>query len=157
VADLEIRPTMRFIFIRYAIACLLLITAVTWWSMNRENPSLANVSFALLIGAAALMLWPISQHLKRQRIRCRLDGAQLRFESGLITTTVKSLPVENIQDVTVRRTMVQRMFGVGDLRIETAGKGSALEIGSVEDPQRLADAILSRTSKMYAQRATPSA
>lgn len=147
MADLEIRPTMRFIMIRYIVTDLLLVAAVIWWSMERNDPSLGKVALAAVIAAAVLMAWPVSQHVKRQRIRCRLEGGQLRYESGLLTTTLKTLPVDNIQDVTVRRTMLQKMFGVGDLRIETAGKGSALEIANVENPQRSADVILAATAK----------
>ena len=156
MADFEIRPTMKFIVIRYVITDLLLVAAVIWWSTVRNDPSLGKVALAAIIAALLLLAWPLSKHLERQRIRCRLEGPQLRYESGLLTTTVKTLPVDNIQDVTVRQTMIQKMFGVGDLRIETAGKGSALEIDNVENPQRLADMILS-SKPNAAQRGLPNA
>ena len=137
--ELEIRPTMRFILAGYAATFVLLLGALAWWNMNQQDPAyLGVVGVALL-----LLLWPASKHLHRQRIRCRLQGDQLRFEEGLISTSVKTLPVSRIQDVTVRRSVFQRIFGTGDLRIETAGQSSALEIHNIDNPQAAADRILS--------------
>lgn len=137
MADLEIRPTMRFIAAGYALAGVLFLAALAWWIAQRDA-----ASEAVLLGSAALLLWPAARHLQRQRTRCSLQNGQLRFESGLFTTTVKSIPVANIQDVTVRRTLNQRIWGVGDLLIESAGKSSALEIVNVDDPQKCAERIL---------------
>lgn len=135
--ELEIRPTMRFILIGYALAIILLAAALIWWALQQTPLSQAAVVVAVL-----LLAWPIARHLKRQRVRCWLEGGQLRYESGLFTSTVKTIQVANIQDVTVRRSLAQRIWGLGDLRIETAGKSSALEISNVEEPQKSADQIL---------------
>ena len=142
MAELEIRPTMRFIRVGYAAVGLLLIAAIVWWSTRQDNLSLAGVA-----AAALLFLWPMSRHLENQRIRCRLEGGQLRYEYGILSTTVKTIPVSGIQDVTVRRTLTQRLWGVGNLRIETAGQASALEIANIEDPQKVADTILASSGK----------
>ena len=117
MAELEIRPTMRFITLGYAVVAILLVAAVAWWGLSQDNRVLAAVA-----AAALLLLWPISRHIKRQRTCWRLEGGQLRYEFGVFSTTVKTIPVANIQDVTVRRTVGQRICGIGDLRIETAGQ-----------------------------------
>ena len=143
---LEIRPTMKFILVGYAVTIVLLLGALAWWNANQRDPAyLGVVGVALL-----LLLWPANKHLHRQRIRCRLQGDQLKFEQGLISTSVKTLPVSRIQDVTVRRSVVQRMFGIGDLRIETAGQSSALEIDNIDNPQAVADRILSAAAPSQA-------
>ena len=139
MAELEIRPTMKFIILGYAATIVLLLGALAWWNANQRDPAYLGV-----VGVAVLLLlWPVSKHVKRQRIRCRLDGDQFRYEVGLISTSVKTLLMSRVQDVTVRRSVVQRMFGIGDLRIETAGQSSALEIDNIDDPQAVADRILS--------------
>lgn len=142
MAELEIRPTMRFIRLGYLAIGVLLVAAVAWWVNRQDTLSLAAVAAATL-----LLLWPAIRHLNRQRICCRLEGDHLRYESGIFTTTVKTLQVSKIQDVTVRRTLTQRMWGIGDLRIETAGQSSALGIRNVEDPQKCAERILASAGK----------
>lgn len=142
MADLEIRPTMRFIRIGYLVVLILLGTAIYWWI---EQPG--TMSQAAMVVAGLLMLWPIERHLNRQRTCCRMEGDHLRYEHGLVTTTVKTIPLANIQDATVRRRLSQRLWGIGDLRIETAGQASAIEIFNVENPQQVADQILAAARK----------
>ncbi len=141
-AQLEIRPTMRFVSLTYGLVLLLLAAAVVWWVIQQDNLSLAGVAVAAL-----LLLWPASKHLERQRTRCRLEGDHLRYEYGILSTTTKTIPMAKIQDVTVRRTVGQRVWGVGDLRIETAGAASALEIHDVENPEGVAQQVLAAAQK----------
>ena len=39
----------------------------------------------------------------------------------------------------------QRLFGVGDLSIETAGETSRLTVRSIDEPQEVADRIMEAT------------
>jgi len=90
-----------------------------FWS-RRWSGGAWSTPLALVAAVAALLYaWPAIRHLERQRIRCRLEGGNLRYEEGLLSTTVKTVPVAHIQDVTVRRGLVQRMWrrdsgGAGD-------------------------------------------
>ena len=150
MAELEIRPTMKFILVGYAATIVLLLGALAWWNANQQDPAYLGV-----VGVAVLLLlWPANKHLHRQRIRCRLQGDQLKYEEGLISTSVKTLPVSRIQDVTVRRSAFQRIFGTGDLRIETAGQSSALEIHNIDNPQAAADQILSAAAPSRGRQAS---
>ena len=137
MAELEIRPTLRFICLGYIAVTMLLLAALVWWAMERTR-----VSGGAAVVAGLLFAWPAIRHLDRQRIRCRLEGDHLRYEEGLLSTTVKTIPLANIQDVTVRRGLAQRIWGVGDMRIETTGHGTPVDIANVQNPQTLADRIL---------------
>jgi uncharacterized membrane protein YdbT with pleckstrin-like domain len=137
MAELEIRPTMRFVKMGYAAVAGLFALTITWWALDPSPLPLSAVVVAVLLFA-----WPIARHLQRQRTRCWLDGDHLRYEAGLFSSTVKTIQVANIQDVTIHRTFRQKMWGLGDLRIETAGRASTLEIQDVEDVKGSADKIL---------------
>ena len=147
MADMEVRPTMLFIRLGYILTAVLLAAALVWWRMQQDNLSLAAVGVS-----AVLLLWPITRHIKRQRICLRLEGDHLRYQRGLVSTTVKTIPIAGIQDVTVRRSVGQKIWGVGDLRIETAGQASALEIDNINDPQKVADLILASAKGRSAPR-----
>jgi membrane protein YdbS with pleckstrin-like domain len=43
--------------------------------------------------------------------------------------------------------MTQRLFGVGNIHIETAGESSRLTLFDVDKPQELADEIMNRVPK----------
>ncbi len=137
MAELEIRPTLKFIRLGYAAAASALAAALIWWGTDRSAAPAAAAA-----GAGLLLAWAAARHVKQRRIRCRLEGANLRYEEGLVSTTVKTIPLSNIQDVTVSRGAMQRMWGVGNLRIETAGQRSLIEIHNVDDAQAVADRIL---------------
>jgi len=137
MADLEIRPTLRFIRLGYAAVGLLAVGAAIWWLLQP-----GSLALSVLAAAVVLLLWPAAHHLERQRTRCRLAGGHLRYEQGIFSTTVKTIPAAKIQDVTVKRSLLQKIWGVGDLRIETAGHASTLEIRNVEAPEELARRIL---------------
>jgi uncharacterized membrane protein YdbT with pleckstrin-like domain len=151
MAELEIRPTMRYIKVGYIIVAALLIAALIWWRSDPDN----QWTLAAVIAAAVLLLWPITRHIKRQRVSCRLEGSNLRYSYGLVSTMVKTIPIAAIQDVTVRRSAGQRLWGVGNLRIETAGQASALEIDNIESPQKTADFILASAGKARGASASP--
>ena len=135
--DLEFRPTLRFILLRYLLVSLLELAAIVWWVLQRDT-----LSLAAWVATALLYLWPIAKHIERQRIRCMLGGGHLRYEYGIFSTTVKTVPVAKIQDVTVHRTLNQRIWGVGDLQIQTAAESGPITIVNVEEPERAAEQIL---------------
>ena len=136
-AALEIRPTMKFVGLRYMIVALVELGAAVWW-VSRDD----TLSLGVLIASFALNVWPVAKHIERQRSRCRLEGSHLRYEHGIFTTTVKTMPVAKIQDVTVHRTLNQRIWGVGNLQIQTAGETSNVEIPNVDDPEAVGQEIL---------------
>jgi len=137
MADLEIRPTLRFVVLGYLAVTALLVAAIAWWYLEGTPVTQAAVAVAAL-----LYIWPAIRHVQRRRIRCRLDGSNLRYEEGLLSTTARTIPVANIQDVTVRCGILQRIWGLGDIRIETAGDSASVEIDNVANPQPLAERIL---------------
>jgi len=49
--------------------------------------------------------------------------------------------------VRVDQGMAQRLFGIGNLSIETAGESSRLTLHNVDSPQALADELMNRVQK----------
>ena len=47
--------------------------------------------------------------------------------SGVVTRKVASMPLEKVTDMTYRRTVGGRLFGYGDLVLETAGQKQAMD------------------------------
>lgn len=53
--------------------------------------------------------------------RLTLDGETLRFEYGLLTRVVGSVPLARVQTITVHRKWLHRLVGRAEVRIATAG------------------------------------
>lgn len=58
-----------------------------------------------------------------RRYTYRVEDDELRVEQGIINRSKRYIPVERIQAVDVVQGVLQRLFGVVSLRVETAGGG----------------------------------
>jgi uncharacterized membrane protein YdbT with pleckstrin-like domain len=91
-----------------------------------------------------ILLWPGWRAVRRSFTKAVIVGERLRYESGVVSRSTRNVQIPKIQDVRVDQTLIQRMFGIGDLSIETAGETSRLTLQNVDSPQKLADEILDR-------------
>jgi uncharacterized membrane protein YdbT with pleckstrin-like domain len=62
----------------------------------------------------------------------------------VLSRTTRNIQLPKLQDARVEQRLLQRLCGVGDLSLETAGESSRLTIPNVDDPQALADEIMNR-------------
>jgi len=144
VNELTIQPTAKFIkagFVAVAVADLALDTAFLLLV-----PHAAAYYWVLAI-PFLLFLWPGIRALRRRLTRTVLAGDRLRYETGVATKSTRNIQLSKIQDVRVDQHLLQRLFDVGDLSIETAGESSRLTIHNVDSPQQLADEIMNRSQK----------
>lgn len=100
------------------------------------NPALKTyiflvVLFYLIVSIAGILLVPfwllgLGQWLSRKffhTLECELTTKNLRFSKGLVFHIEKTVPLENIQDLSFYGGPVLRAFGLTLIRIETAGGG----------------------------------
>lgn len=139
MADIVVRPTMKFIKAGYAGVMLLIVAGAVVWYMMHPDPVWLPAVFLVLL------LWPLSHHIKRQMTKVTISADKLRYELGLLAKTTRTIQLPKVQDVRVDQTLMQRIFGVGDLSIETAGEASRLTIRHIDLPQAIADEIMARS------------
>ena len=105
------------------------------------------VAFYLLISVAGIpliLLWyiGIGQNISRryyEHLQCRLTESHLEFKKGVLFRVEKTIPLENIQDLTFIDNPFLRWFDLRILKIETAGssnpQGSDMKlIGIIDTP-----------------------
>ncbi len=56
------------------------------------------------------------------KLQCRLDDTAIRFRKGILVQTERTIPLENIQDVTFIEGPILRRFHLSTLKFETAGQ-----------------------------------
>jgi uncharacterized membrane protein YdbT with pleckstrin-like domain len=128
------RPSTKIVRAVYFIT-LIAVAAGIWLCLAFFQPWAAV--FPLL-----LLLIPLRMHIPLLAVRLTLDGEHLVLESGILSKTTRTLGLAKVQDVTVHQSMGQRILGLGDISVETAGEGSALTARSFDNPKSLATAIL---------------
>ncbi len=138
---------MKTVWAAYGLALIIVIAGV--WAYYRYLPTEPPWIMAIPLVA---FLPPIRLHVRRRLVTLRLEGDHLTMQSGLLSRSRRTLDMAKIQDVTVRQTLGQRLLGVGDLTLETAGEGGRLEIDNLDSPQSLADDILAASKRSASAR-----
>lgn len=137
MADIVIRPSMKFINAGYVITLLVAAAGIVL-SYQYLPPTYPNWLPALWL---ILFLWPIKRHIQRQSVKLTIAGDKLRYETGMASKSTRLIQLPKVQDVRVVQSFMQRMLGVGDISIETAGENSRLVVHNLDAPQPLAEQI----------------
>jgi membrane protein YdbS with pleckstrin-like domain len=138
MADLVIRPSLKFIKAGYILTLIVLSAAV--FVHYRYLADKYPIPL-LPIAAVLLLLWPLKRHLQRQTVKVVIAGEKLRYETGLFSKNTRIIQLPKVQDVRAIQSPWQRLFNVGDLAIETAGEYSRLLVENLDRPQELAEQI----------------
>jgi putative membrane protein len=142
VPDLTILPTAKFIKMGAVLAAIVVVgLEVLYWTQWNDGPRWVMALPVLL------MLWPAVRYFRRQYTKATITGDRLRYDAGIASRTTRNIQLSKIQDVRVDQRMTQRLFGVGNIHIETAGESSRLTLFDVDKPQELADEIMNRVPK----------
>jgi uncharacterized membrane protein YdbT with pleckstrin-like domain len=70
-----------------------------------------------------------------------LTNMRLIEERGIIGKRIMSIRLDKVQDVTCKFGILGRIFGFGDIEIESAGTYGKILFGSLPSPQRLQEEI----------------
>ena len=107
----------------------------------------AKIGFAMMctiVGIPLAIIWFLgvgrwwAQHYF-DRLECQLGPRSLRYRKGILVTTEKTIPLENIQDVTFVEGPILRRFNLSTLKFETAGhsagQASDMQLTGIIDAQ----------------------
>lgn len=140
MSDLIIRPTLKFINMGLGLAAVVFLGLEgLYLGMGGHSGNTWLMALPPLI-----FLWPLSRWMRRQSSKATVSGDRLRYESGILSRTTRNIQLTKLQDARVEQHVMQRLFNVGNLSIETAGEASRLTIPNVDHPQALADEIMNR-------------
>ena len=142
--DFTIRPTTKFIMLRVVVAALIFLAVeIAWFAKWRE----VEAVHLLPLIAPLIFIWPGLKALRRRFTTVTVAGDRMRVEMGAASKSSRTIQLSKVQDVRVDQTMTQRMFGVGNISIETAGEASRLTLEDIDAPQSVADRLLDHGQK----------
>lgn len=136
---------------------LLLAWIALFFLNNRAGLLLAPVFFVVII--LPNLLAYVAIHLRYDSTWYLLSDRSLRIRRGIWTIRETTVTFENVQDVKIRQGPVERLFGIADVIVETAGGGGKQGSGDgsvpahtgliegVTDAARIRDLIMDRVRR----------
>lgn len=140
--DCTIHPSMKSVHAAYLLAIAVALAGM-WVIYKYAQDRPGWLYFIPLIA----FLPPLNMHLRRRMVTLQFHDGHLTLESGFLSRTRRTVDMVKIQDVTVQQTFGQRLMGVGDLMLESAGESGAMGIKNLDRPREIADAIISSSKK----------
>ena len=89
------------------------------------------------------------------RLECELTDKAIRFRKGILVQVEKTIPLENIQDVTFIEGPILKHFNLSTLKFETAGQSrhgaSNMDLTGIIDAQEFRNRILAAREALRRQ------
>jgi putative membrane protein len=87
---------------------------------------------------------------------CDLTNKRLRFKKGIFNKVEKTIPLENIQDLSFNENPLLRYFGLCILKIETAGQsntsGSDMTLIGIKNSYQFKDKVLEQREALVKEK-----
>ena len=117
-----------------ALGGLVTVTLLEWLPDTQDQAVArwAVVAVAVLLGIA-FGVWPIIVWLASQDT---LTTRRLISRRGVFSREGRDIPIDRVQAVSYRRTLLDRILGCGTLIVQTAGETSDVELDDVAHIER---------------------
>lgn len=131
------RPSSKLILVSYVFIALIFFVGV--WAYFQYLPDKPAWLVAI---PAVLFLMPIKSHIRQRSVKLTLEDDHLILETGLLAKRTRTINIAKVQDVTVNQSVGQRMLGLGDVTVESAGESSSMLAHGFDSPKEIASVIL---------------
>jgi uncharacterized membrane protein YdbT with pleckstrin-like domain len=128
-----------------------------WWYMAS---SIAGLAAAVVLGAVSLaydwpdpvrilaavlvlgtLIWFLERYIRWASTHFVLTSDRVIYRSGIIAKRGIEIPLERINTIFFHQRIFERMFGLGDLEIESASKDGAQRFEDIKNPGRVQNEI----------------
>lgn len=89
------------------------------------------------LGLALMTWWVIIPFLRWRTTTYTITNRRLITRSGILNKTGVELPLSRINEVASDRSLLDRMFGCGTLRVQTAADAGTVELHDVPDVEHV--------------------
>ena len=102
-------------------------------AMFRSNPLLFILLLISVVGIVGLGIWWI----KCKGERLAVSDSEILMERGLLSKQRTQLALSSVRTVRISQSVFQRMLGVGNIEIFSAGDYAEIAIRGMPDPNRV--------------------
>jgi uncharacterized membrane protein YdbT with pleckstrin-like domain len=152
---LDIRPHWIALVLP-TIAAVLIVVAVSLVAANFP-PSLPDwmLIAVLLVGLGLFLAFPVRAFLNWVTAHFVVTSDRVIHRSGWLAKQSMEIALERINDVRFHQTVLERVVGAGDLRIESGGEYGQNHFRDIRDPERIQKLIYEMAEKNEARMRAP--
>lgn len=132
VESITLKPKFTVVYALIIIVTLILLAAAAYLNWTRQMPDglFTLMVFGVLILAVLALLATFLRYLSLTYI---VSEQNIVTNEGIITKSVRTVPIKKIDNVTVRRTLYDLILGTGSILIETpAGPGPEITMHYID-------------------------
>jgi uncharacterized membrane protein YdbT with pleckstrin-like domain len=154
---LDIRPHWIALVLP-TIAAVLIVVAVILIGANFP-PSLPGwmLVAVLLVGLGLFLAFPVRAFLNWVTAHFVITSDRVIHRSGWLAKQSMEIALERINDVRFHQTVLERVVGAGDLRIESGGEYGQNHFRDIRDPERVQKLIYEMAEENEARMRAPAA
>ena len=134
---LDLRPHWSF-FAGPAVALVASLVLVVL-AASRIDADWATLP--ALVVAIVCVIWVISRYARWVTTNFVVTTDRLIHRTGVFSKHGKEIPLERLNDISFRKTLLERMVGAGDLVIESAGEQGQQNFHNFAHPERIQNEI----------------
>jgi len=125
-----------------------MVFAVFGFRSDNDGLSFGAVGIGLGIGFGLSAMFQLVRVLTT---KVRVDSKSIELKAGIIWTVHQVVPLDRIQEIHLKASLPQRLLGLQEVLIETAGGNDKLNINalSVQDATLLRDSLIGRKSVAF--------
>ncbi len=136
---LDLRPHWSFFW--GPGAALFASLALAIFVGTNNNRYRDEVLYAVLVLAALSLVWFVGRYARWATTNFVVTTDRLIHRGGVFSKHGREIPLERLNDITFRKTLIERIVGAGDLLIESAGEQGQQEFHNFSHPERVQNVI----------------
>lgn len=129
-----------------AVAAVLLVVLGVVVTVPGGPPSWAAVALAALLMAAAA--WLAGRYARWTTTRLVVTSERVVVRSGVLARRGREIPLERVNDIGFRQSILERLVGSGDLVIESGGERGQEVFDHVAQPSVVQRSIYAQMNQM---------
>lgn len=121
------------------VAALVLVLAI-----DLPGGTLLSVEARLVLTMVVLVmlgLWVLWVYLNWRAASLTLTDQRVILEEGVVTRTSKVIPLDRVQDVSTKQSLLGRLLNYGEIEIDTAGTVANEVVPYLRAPESLRDQV----------------
>lgn len=103
-----------------------------------DQQSFQIIGLVVWLGTA---IWLLIWYLKIKSKKLSVTNRDMLYEEGLLRKNRKELALDKVRTVEVDQSFVERIFGVGEVRVFTAGDQPEIVVKGLPDPNRIRELV----------------